>query len=97
MLTIGQFPRVCSVTVKTLRHYERLAAKATRVLPAAEVAVSMHVGPFDQLEGVYQAMFGWINSNGFRVTGPPREISHNDPAKYLPEQYVTEVQIPVSK
>ncbi|MGD8719538.1 MAG: MerR family transcriptional regulator [Candidatus Zixiibacteriota bacterium] len=69
-----------------------------RELPGGEMASTIHKGPYSGLNDCYTAALKWIEQNGYRVAGPDREI-------YLegawttddPEQYVTELQIPVEK
>ncbi|MBL8057209.1 MAG: MerR family transcriptional regulator [Anaerolineales bacterium] len=68
-------------------------------LPAAAVASAVHHGPYATLTQVYDALFPWIEANGYRSVGAPREIylqtkgdgNQNDP------DCVTEVQVPVEK
>ncbi len=68
-------------------------------LPAATVASVVHHGPYTALSQVYDALFPWIEANGYRSTGAPREIylqtkgdgNQNDP------DCVTEVQVPVER
>ena len=70
-----------------------------RTLPAAEVASAVHRGPYATLGKAIQDMMQWLDTNGYRITGPEREIylqpgrngSQNDP------ETVTEVQFPVEK
>lgn len=66
-----------------------------RRLPATRAVTAMHVGPYDGITKVYEAVFSWINSQGLKQSGPIREVSCNDPAKTPPEKLVTEVFIPV--
>lgn len=70
---------------------------ANRTLPTVRAAVCMHAGPYDGLEGAYQAIYDWVNNNGYRAVLPLREISHNDPRTTPPHQLVTEIIIPVEK
>lgn len=64
-------------------------------LPAVEtMACTVHHGPFNQLSNGYQALMQWVEANGYRFTGPSREV-------YLhigdEESNVAEIQIPVEK
>jgi len=70
---------------------------ANKTLPAVRAAACMHVGPYDGLEHAYEAVFAWVNQNGYRAVPPYREISYNDPQTTPPEQLVTEIIIPVVK
>jgi DNA-binding transcriptional MerR regulator len=77
-----------------------------RLLPAATVASVVHHGPFVTIGQAYEALVSWIESNGYRINGPSREIylqaaqmapgdehgvSQTDP------NTVTEIQFPVEK
>lgn len=68
---------------------------ANRTLPAVKAAACTHVGPYDGLEKAYQAIFKWINFQGFKAVYPIREISRNDPQVTPAEQLVTEIIIPI--
>lgn len=69
---------------------------ATGTLPAVRAAATMHVGSYDGLENAYQAVYQWINQNGYRALSPCREVSCNDPQTTPPEQLVTEIIVPVA-
>ena len=69
-------------------------------LPAVEtMACTIHHGPFVTISQAYGALMQWIQDNGYRITGPCREvylreaenISQTDP------NTVTEIQFPVEK
>ena len=69
-------------------------------LPGAErMASTIHHGPFVTINEGYQAIMQWIEANGYRITGPCREVylqeaqngSQTDP------NTVTEIQFPVEK
>jgi effector-binding domain-containing protein len=64
-------------------------------VPAQSVASVMYKGPYDGIGLTYERLFGWIGQQGYRVAGPPRELYYSDPAEIPPEEYLTEVQIPV--
>ena len=74
-----------------------------RTLPAATVACAIHNGPLTALSGAYNAIGKWIDSNGYRICGPGREIyvrvteqGHGKVSQTDPET-VTEIQFPVEK
>lgn len=51
----------------------------------------------DQLRGMFmlqQAIASWIEDNGCRISGPPREVFHGAPQS---GDMVAEIQIPVEK
>ncbi len=70
-----------------------------RTLPAAEMASAIHRGPYTELGKAIEGILQWLETNGYRITGPEREIylvpgrngSQTDP------ETVTEVQFPVEK
>jgi DNA-binding transcriptional MerR regulator len=66
-------------------------------LPAAEMASAVHRGPFANLNQAYGALFNWIESNGYRIDGPSREVYLQYERGGDQSQYVTEVQFPVAK
>ncbi|MBI5666652.1 MAG: MerR family transcriptional regulator [Chloroflexi bacterium] len=67
----------------------------TRDLPAIhQAACTVHRGVYSGLNEAYVALGRWIETNGYRVVGPPREV-------YLQgsggPDAVTEIQFPVEK
>ena len=66
-------------------------------LVGGSMACVVHHGPFEGLQGAYEALGHWIESNGYQVAGPTREVylqyhPHEDPA-----DFVTEIQFPIEK
>ena len=70
-----------------------------RELPAVEeMACIVHKGSYDTMGEVYNQIMTWIEANGYRVTGPNREVYIKGPGLLTrPSKYVTELQIPVEK
>ena len=84
-----------------------------RELPGTEsMACVIHQGSYDTLDQAYAALLTWIEANGYRVTGPDREVYLRCPdndydapeavgyEEYLadtPDACVTEVQFPVEE
>jgi AraC family transcriptional regulator len=67
------------------------------MLPGGPAAVTIHSGPYDQLQAAYAALEEWITGNGFRPAGAPWEAYLNDPADHPnPEDWKTEVCWPVA-
>ncbi len=80
-------------------------------LPELELAAStLHTGDPDGLGGAYRMLMFWLRDNGYRITGPSREIYLNypvggedDPLAYLsratvaPTGFVMEVLFPVER
>jgi effector-binding domain-containing protein len=68
---------------------------AVQRLPATLVAVTTHRGPYDQVAPAYERLTEWIDAHGFEVSGPPMEMYLNDPGTVPPDEYLTEILIPV--
>lgn len=67
-------------------------------LPGIKSAASVvHQGSFTTLGNAYQAILNWIQYNGFQTTGPTRELYLSYRRHGNPDQYITEIQIPVTK
>ncbi|TEU02824.1 MAG: AraC family transcriptional regulator [Dehalococcoidia bacterium] len=64
---------------------------------AAEVAATMHKGPYDQVGATYGALAGWIAENGYEIVGPSEEVYLSDPGKTAPEELLSEIRFPVKK
>lgn len=69
-------------------------------LPEVTVAYAVHEGPYSGIPEVYEEIFDWIDDNGYEYIEdmPTREVfltmyGHSDD----PQEYVTEVQVPVQK
>jgi len=63
----------------------------------AEVAATMHKGPYDQVGTTYGALAGGIMENGYEIVGPGEEIYLSEPEKTPAEELLTEVRFPVRK
>jgi len=58
----------------------------------------MHMGPFEELTRAYHALGVWMASNGYEMNGSMRAIYHKGPwCESNTENYLTELQAPVSK
>jgi AraC-like DNA-binding protein/effector-binding domain-containing protein len=65
-------------------------------LPGGPTAVTIHSGPYDQLQAAYTALEEWIAAHGFHPSGAPWEAYLNDPADHPnPQDWKTEVCWPV--
>ncbi|NYT07970.1 MAG: transcriptional regulator [Methanomicrobiales archaeon] len=65
------------------------------LLPGGRMARIVHRGPYEACEPTYLKLFAWIEERGMKITGPIREIYHNDPREVLPEEIMTEFLVPV--
>lgn len=59
------------------------------------VAFAIHKGPYDTVDQTYAQLMGWLASQGREVIGPPREAYLSDPGETAPEEYLTEIQLPI--
>ena len=95
----GTGPQMVDMHVELAVPFEGASVKDEQVhvydLPGVQrMACLVYRGPFEEISGAYNALKSWIEKNGYRVTGPSREI-------YLScgsgdsSGYVTEVQFPV--
>jgi effector-binding domain-containing protein len=71
---------------------------ATRLLPGATVARTVHVGPYEELGAAYAALIRWIGPRGFDAAGPVRERYVEGPGgEALPADYRTVIDLPVAR
>ncbi|MDR0847968.1 MAG: MerR family transcriptional regulator [Propionibacteriaceae bacterium] len=69
-----------------------------RVLPEAQVAAVLHRGPYDTISAAYAYLFDWVTKNGYTIADSPRESYIDGPWSFEdPAQWLTEVQVPVTK
>jgi effector-binding domain-containing protein len=67
-----------------------------RTLPAATVAWTLHVGPYDDLGAAHDAVTDWVRDRGHVAAGPPRELYLNGPDEGIaPAAYRTEIEMPI--
>ena len=64
-------------------------------LPAGRVATVTHVGPYDQLKTTWDAVMGWVQSEGLTPNGLPWEVYVDDPTTVEPAKLRTEIFVPV--
>lgn len=64
---------------------------------AQRVATTMYRGPYDFIEAAYRDLQAWVTTNGYTVDGPPAEVYFSDSATTPPEDYLTEIRVPVAK
>jgi Transcriptional regulator, effector-binding domain/component len=77
----------------TLIKHEEIGS---RVLKGGRVVSVIHKGPYETIGNAYKKLFGYINSNGLKVTGPSREIYLKGPGLILPrspKKFITELQM----
>jgi effector-binding domain-containing protein len=64
-------------------------------IPAVSVAFAKHMGAVSEVEAVHDQILEWVEENGYRVTGPSRELFLTNPMEVSEEELLTEIQIPV--
>lgn len=75
----------------------RVGEVVPSTLPGGELAVTVHVGPYDQLTSAYQAVADWMDKTGHQVSGPPWEVYYSDPEEQPdPDTWRTEVIQPLA-
>jgi DNA-binding transcriptional MerR regulator len=62
-------------------------------LPSTQVASVVHQGDFEDFTQGHEALLEWIDSNGYKIVGPYREIY----IKHEKSDSTTEIQFPVEK
>ncbi|MDO8880518.1 MAG: GyrI-like domain-containing protein [Coriobacteriia bacterium] len=71
------------------------AGVGVRHVPSTTVASTVHTGPYETVAPTYDALWTWIAAQGYRPAGPPMEVYYSDPATVAPEDYMTEIRIPI--
>ena len=82
----------------TERKEDSDVAKFQTVARVPQAACLLHKGPYRALRNAYTFAAQWIEQNGYRLAGPPRE-SYIDGIwnKESEEDWLTELQFPVEK
>ncbi len=70
-----------------------------RELPGVEQMACLTLeGSYEGLSDAYSRLIQWIETNGYQIIAPNREIYLKGPGpNYEPAEYVTELQFPVRK
>jgi effector-binding domain-containing protein len=66
-------------------------------LEGYEMATLIYKGPYEGEGVAYNTLLGWVEANGYQMAGPNREVYLNEPGKVAPNEYITEIQIPIEK
>ena len=61
--------------------------------PEGKAASSLYIGPYGEIEGVYDALMKWVEDNGFALSGEAYEIYLDNPAETPPDQLRTRVYL----
>jgi effector-binding domain-containing protein len=67
------------------------------LVPAADVAVLVHAGPYERIGDAYSALTNWLERHDRRQVGPFRERYLVGPAQTPePSAFRTEVEVPIA-
>lgn len=69
-----------------IKHYE---------LAGGKMAKTVHKGPYEAMVPTYEKLYAWLEENGKHIVGPTWEIYLSDPREVPPEEYITEIYVPV--
>ena len=70
----------------------------TTQLPAEkEMACVFHQGGYSTIGASYGHLMKWVEENGYKITGPVREVYLRGPESGEEDNYLTEIQLPVKK
>lgn len=73
------------------------AGVGVKRVPETLVVSAMHRGPYETVAPTYQEIWEYMQREGLAMDGPPMERYHSDPATVAPQDYLTEVLIPVRR
>ncbi|MHB1451973.1 MAG: GyrI-like domain-containing protein [Coriobacteriia bacterium] len=66
--------------------------------PEMMVVSAIHKGPYDSVLPTYQALWAWVEDNGYQLVGPPAERYLNGPDDVSSaDEYLTEIIMPIQK
>ena len=68
-----------------------------RHVPGHEAVSAMHIGPYETIGPTYESAMRWMAAEGYEMAGPPMERYYSDPHEVPPEEYRTEVLLPVRR
>ena len=60
------------------------------------VATATHTGPYESVGETYGRLAQWLVEQGHVISGPPMEFYLTDPATTPPEEYLTEIRLPLA-
>ena len=75
--------------------FEGVEGVESLAIDDAQVAFTVHRGPYFELGGAYQALMQWMEGQGRAPAGPPREIYLNDPTQVSESELLTEIAWPI--
>jgi effector-binding domain-containing protein len=68
-------------------------------LAGGAMATTIHHGPYNSIGEAHTAVITWIDSNGYHIVGPDREVYlyNAPPFRKDDPSFVTEIQYPVAR
>jgi effector-binding domain-containing protein len=72
------------------------AGERVMTIPAGEVAVARHVGPYEEMGLAEHALYAWAEEHRREPAGPIRELYLNDPEEVDAAAIETEVILPIT-
>lgn len=66
-------------------------------IPAGQVAVDMHLGPYETMEVTYNKMLAALQEQGLEMDTFMYEFYLNDPDEVSPEEIQTEIFMPIKQ
>ncbi|MFO7742988.1 MAG: GyrI-like domain-containing protein [Anaerolineae bacterium] len=64
-------------------------------LPEGKVATCRYIGPYSDMEPAYDALFQWMEENGYEPTGVAYEMYLSDPQETPPDRHQTQIAFPL--
>jgi effector-binding domain-containing protein len=64
-------------------------------IPGGKLLACLHIGPYDQCAGAYEALRQWLAENQREATGVAYEVYLNDPLTTAPEALQTQIIFPL--
>jgi len=64
-------------------------------IPGGKVATCLYTGPYSDIEPAYNALFQWMEENGYEATGVAYEMYLDDPQETPPEELQTQIVFPL--
>ncbi len=66
---------------------------AVGTTPSGKAVTSLYIGPYNEIEPVYDALMKWAAENGFTISGQAYEIYLNDPSVTPQDQLRTQAHL----
>ncbi|MFQ5869879.1 MAG: GyrI-like domain-containing protein [Candidatus Zixiibacteriota bacterium] len=87
----------CELGIQVPPEFEAPEGFKVREIQARTVAYTVLKGPYEEIAEDYKKIFIWVDKNDYRIEGPALEIYLKGGPEGPPQEYLTEVRIPVMK